>query len=53
MATLIGLETRTAYYKKESGIVKFSLEEAWTISNFFELSIEEIFFSNQDSKTET
>jgi DNA-binding XRE family transcriptional regulator len=47
MAKLLGLETFAAYYKKESGAVKFSLIEAKTIADFFEMSMEEVFFAQE------
>jgi DNA-binding XRE family transcriptional regulator len=44
LARLLDLKTEAAYYKKESGIIKFSVEEARKIAGFFEMSIEDIFF---------
>ena len=49
MAELLGLKTRAAYYKKESGSVKFTLEDAKKISDFFGVPVEEIFFANEVS----
>ena len=49
---LIGVK-RITYYKKESGTVKFSLDEAKKISDYFKMPIEEIFFTNEVSKSET
>nr|WP_207716408.1 XRE family transcriptional regulator [Clostridium beijerinckii] len=46
MKDLLGLKTKAAYYKKESGSVKFTLHEAKKISDFFKLSIEQIFFDS-------
>ena len=53
MSKILGLETKAAYYKKESGNVKFSLLEAKRISDFFNIPIEEIFFSNEVSHKDT
>ena len=53
MSKILGLETKAAYYKKESGNVKFSLMEAKKISDFFNIPIEEIFFSNEVSYKDT
>ena len=53
MSKILGLETKAAYYKKESGNVKFSLIEAKKISDFFNIPIEEIFFSNEVSSKDT
>lgn len=53
MSKILGLETKAAYYKKESGNVKFSLLEAKKISDFFNIPIEEIFFSNEVSTKDT
>lgn len=53
MAKVIGLQTRAAYYKKESGLIKFSLEEAGLISIFLKMDIEDIFFDNEVAETET
>lgn len=44
IANLIELDTPSAYYKKEKGLIKFSLEDAKKISDYFGESIEEIFF---------
>lgn len=41
---LLGLKTKAAYYKKENGNVKFTLNEAKIIADFLKLPIEEIFF---------
>lgn len=40
----LGLKSFSAYYKKESGRLRFSLMEAKIISDFFKMPIEEIFF---------
>lgn len=49
MASLLGLETKSAYSKKENGHVRFTLTEAKEISELFEIPIEEIFFTNKVS----
>lgn len=46
LAEKIGLKTEAAYYKKETGIVPFTLEESKIIANILKLSIEEIFFKS-------
>lgn len=53
MKDLLGLKTEAAYYKKESGMVKFSLEEARKISEKLGMKIEDIFFDNKVSKSDT
>jgi len=50
MCNLLGLETESAYYKKETGHTKFSLIEAKKIANHFGLKIENIFFADELSK---
>lgn len=40
---VLNLETPQAYYKKELGMIKFSLEDAIKISKLFDMEIEEIF----------
>lgn len=50
MCQLLGLETESAYYKKETGFTKFSLIEAKKIANYFGLQIENIFFDDELSK---
>ena len=40
------------YYKKESGDVKFSVNEALIISNFLKTKVEKIFFKEELSETE-
>jgi len=52
MAEILGLSTKSAYYKKENGRVKFTLSEAKKISDFFGISIEEIFFKSKVSYKE-
>lgn len=53
MANVLGLQTKAAYYKKESGSIKFSLEEANLISKYLNMKIEDIFFDDEVAKTET
>lgn len=50
LATVIGLETEAAYYKKETGAVKITLIEGKKIADFFELPIEAVFFDDELSK---
>lgn len=52
LCELIGVK-RITYYKKESGTVKFSLDEAKKISDFLGMPIEDIFFADEVSKSET
>ncbi|NBI07218.1 helix-turn-helix transcriptional regulator [Senegalia massiliensis] len=53
MKKILGLKTEAAYYKKESGMVKFSLIEAKIVSEKFNIPIEELFFEEEVSKNET
>lgn len=53
MKDILGLKTEAAYYKKESGRVKFSLEEARIISERVKMKIEDIFFEDEVSKNDT
>ena len=53
MADLLGLATEAAYYKKETGAIKFSLEEAKKVSDRLELPIGEIFFADEVSYEDT
>ncbi|MBP1926879.1 DNA-binding XRE family transcriptional regulator [Sedimentibacter acidaminivorans] len=41
------------YYKKETGDLRFSLIEAKKLSDYFGLTIEELFFTNKVSENET
>lgn len=43
MAKLIGLKTPSAYYKKESGKIPFTIEEGIILANFYNVSLEELF----------
>ncbi len=52
LAEVLGLETLAAYYKKETGSVKFTLADAKKIADFFGMPIEEIFFGNELSEEE-
>lgn len=47
LSDLLGLETKNAYYKKESGRIKFSLKDALTLSKFFGVSVEDLFLENE------
>lgn len=49
MAELIDLKTSSAYWKKEMGLVPFSLQEAKVISVFFKRRIEDLFFADKVS----
>ncbi|BES66087.1 hypothetical protein SANA_25260 [Gottschalkiaceae bacterium SANA] len=53
LAELLDLKTKASYYKKESGAIKFSIEEARKIASYFNKSIEEIFFERKVSKKAT
>lgn len=53
MAEIIGVKTGTAYWKKENGSTRFSIEQAKKISDFFEIPMEQIFFEDEVSKMET
>lgn len=53
MAELLGLKTEVAYYKKESGVIRISIEEAKLIANKLGMPIEDIFFDNEVSDVET
>ncbi len=53
MADALGLKTDAAYYKKESGLIKISLEEAKIIADKLEMSIDKIFFDQNVSIIET
>lgn len=53
MADLLGLKTEAAYYKKENGAIRISIEEAKLIADKLDMPIEDIFFSNEVSVMET
>jgi len=53
MAELLGLKTAAAYYKKETGAIRISMSEARIISERLNMSIEDIFFADEVSVTET
>lgn len=53
IASVLNLETKAAYYKKEAGTVKFTLIEAKKVADYFGMTIEEIFFANEVSEMET
>ncbi len=52
LAKLLDLKTEAAYYKKESGHIKFSVEEARKIADYFDETIEKIFFGETLSQME-
>ena len=43
LSNLLGLKTKSGYYKKELGRVPFTLEEAKTVADFFQKDINDIF----------
>ncbi len=53
LSLALGLKTEGAYYKKESGMIRFSLREAKIIADLLERPIEEIFFAHGVSCQET
>ena len=50
---LLELSTNSAYYKKETGDIKFSLEEAVKLAKFFKMPIEKLFFIDELSEMES
>lgn len=52
MADLLGISVPN-YCKKESGSVKWSLDEARKLANYFGETVENIFFTNKVSKNDT
>ena len=52
LLNLLGV-TKATYYRKETGCIKFSLEEAKKIADFFGKKVEEIFFANEVEKNAT
>ncbi len=52
MAKVIG-KSAPNYFKKESGDVKFSVNEALQISSFLKTKVEKIFFTEELSDNET
>lgn len=52
MANLLNISAAN-YCKKEKGQLRFSLEEAKKLANYFNLSIEAIFFDDEVSKIDT
>jgi len=48
----LGINTFATYYRKETGIIKYSLDEAKLLSDLFEMSIEELFFDSGFTKNE-
>lgn len=43
MASLLGLKTASAYYKKETGAIPLTLEEARVLSEYFKKPLEKIY----------
>lgn len=53
MATALGLKTEAAYYKKESGSIRITIDEAKIIADKLGERIELVFFSDELSTTES
>ncbi len=51
MAELLNI-SKANYSKKENGKLRFSLSEAYQIAQFYNKSIEDIFFKHEVSNTE-
>ena len=49
IAEKMGLKTESAYYKKETRAVPFTLEEGKIVADILGMPIEEIFFSDEIS----
>ena len=43
LAEVIGVATQQTYYKKEAGLLRFSIKEALALAKFFGVSVEELF----------
>ena len=52
IAKFLGMSAAN-YCKKESGSINFSLREAKILSELFEATMDEIFFTNKVSKNDT
>ncbi|EDT75865.1 MULTISPECIES: helix-turn-helix transcriptional regulator [Clostridium] len=53
MASLLGYKHKSGYSKLELGERKMSVEQAKIISDFFGMSIDDIFFENKVNKMTT
>ncbi len=53
MAELLGYRHKSGYSKLENGERKISIEQAKIISDFFNMSIEDIFFESSVNKMTT
>ncbi|MDU4952943.1 MAG: XRE family transcriptional regulator [Clostridium cadaveris] len=53
IASLLGYRHKSGYSKLENGDRKISVEQAKVISDFFNMSIEDIFFDNKINKMTT
>jgi putative transcriptional regulator len=42
---LLGIKSKATFYKKERGLLRFSLDEAKKISCLFKMDLAEIFFN--------
>lgn len=49
MAELLGLQTKAAYYKKETGATKFTLDEARLVADMLGMPIEKVFPQTYDA----
>lgn len=52
LATLLNISTGN-YSKKETGNIKYSLPEAKILADYFNTTIESLFFENEVSKIDT
>lgn len=53
MSKLMGYKGNNAYYRKENGDRKFSLEDVVNISKILDLPVQRIFFNHLIAETET
>lgn len=52
LTDVIESETIATYYKKEKGFLRVSLDEAKKLADFYGMTIEELFYACENSKTE-
>lgn len=49
MCELLDLKSKSNYHKKENGDLRISLREAKILADFFDMTIEDLFFSDNEN----
>lgn len=52
LAEVIGVQTQQTYYKKETGMLRFNIQEAIKLASFYDMSVEELLCEAEEVSVE-